>query len=255
MIVALSGFGGFRTANTILIEALASSGHVVVGVDQPYVSARTKLADGRVISMKRRGHLYDEHPEEEVIRYLAADVSFVLDAIAADPTFARACTTRRAGVMGVSLGGTVAAAAARTDARVAACLMMDAAMSADVAARGIPCAALWLTRPAEDMRREGRRAGGWPDDVIDHTLESMRAALAQQQPGAGRLVSIPGMFHLDFTDAPHCFPWARWLRLSGRLGARRAQGIVTRHAEALFRESLHRDGRALRPQHGTERSP
>ncbi|MGC5615078.1 hypothetical protein [Georgenia sp. Z1491] len=222
------------TAHTILAEALASHGYVVVGVDQPFVSARTRLADGRVVRMRRRGHLYDGLGEDEVIAHLAVDVSVVLDEIARDPVLARTSSTGSAGVVGVSLGGTVAAAAARTDPRIAACLMMDAAMPASVAADGIPCAALWLTRPAEDMRRERRRAGGWPEEVIEKTLGSMRAALARQSPGTGRLVSIPGMFHIDFTDAPHWFPWARWVGLSGPIGARCAHRIINRSAECFF---------------------
>ena len=244
VIVALSGFGGFRTANTILIEALASHGYIVVGIDQPFVSARTKLADGRAVRMKQRGHLYDEHPEDEVIRHLSADVSFVLDKIVADPMLARTSATLRAGVMGVSLGGTIAAAAARADPRITACFMMDAAMPADVAAHGIPCAALWLTRPAEDMRHERRHAGGWPEDVIEKTLGSMAATLAHQTPGTGRLISIPDMFHIDFTDAPHWFPWARWLGLSGRIGSRRAHQIITRNAEDFFHQALIHNGPA-----------
>lgn len=240
VIVALSGFGGFRTANTILIEALASRGYVVVGIDQPYVSACTRLADGRMARMKPRGHLYDEHSENDVIGHLAADVSVVLDELARDPMLARISTTARAGVMGVSMGGTVAAAAARADARIAACLMMDAAMPADAAAHGIPCAALWLTRPVKDMRRERRHAGGWSEAVIENTLGSMKAALSRQTPGTGRLISIPDMFHIDFTDAPHWFPWARWVGLSGRIGPRRAHQIIIGYAERFFNHALIR---------------
>ena len=253
VIVALSGFGGFRTANTILIEALASHGHVVVGIDQPYVSARTRLADGRVIRMKRRGHLYDEHAEDDVVGHLAADVSFVLDAMAGDPLLARTSTTVRAGVMGVSLGGTIAAAAARADPRIAACLMMDAAMPAGAAAHGVPCAALWLTRPIDDMRRERRHAGGWPEDIIENTLGSMAAALSHQTPGTGQLISIPGMFHIDFTDAPHWFPWARWVGLSGRIGARRAHQIIAQEAQHFFNHALNRSNPAHRQEVGASR--
>lgn len=242
VIVALSGFGGFRTANTILIEELVSRGYVVVGMDQPYVSARTRRADGRVVTMKQRGHLYDDHSPEQVIAHLAADVSFVLDTVNNDPKLSLSVDVSRAGVMGVSLGGTVAAAAAAADDRITACLMMDAVMPEEVAASGLRCHALWLTRPANDMRRERRHAGGWPEPVIAETIGSMTAALEHQAPGTGKLVSIPGMYHIDFTDAPHWFPWARWIGLSGRIGARRAHRIIAQHAETFFGMTLH--GRA-----------
>lgn len=238
VIVALSGFGGFRTANTILIEELASRGYLVLGVDQPYISARTRHADGGVVRMLQRGRLYDSHSEGEVIGHLASDVGLLLDEIGRDPVLEGAADTERVGIMGVSLGGTVAAAAARADPRITACLMMDAAMPADVAAHGVPCFALWLTRPAEDMRRERRRAGGWPEEVIARTLALMAEALSHQTPGTGQIIRIPGMFHIDFTDAPHWFPWARWVGLSGRIGARRARQIIARHAGAFFDRAL-----------------
>ncbi|MGO2682979.1 MAG: alpha/beta hydrolase [Microbacterium sp.] len=238
VIVAVSGFGGFRTANTILIEELVSRGYVVIGMDQPYISARTRRADGRVVTMKRRGHLYDVHPRAQVLAHLAADVSFALDMVKHDPTLNRSVDVSRAGVMGVSLGGTVAAEAASADDRIAACLMMDAVMPEAVAANGLPCRALWLTRPADDMRRERRHAGGWPEPVIAETLHSMGSALENQRAGAGELVSIPGMYHIDFTDAPHWLPWARWVGLSGRIGPRRARRIIAQHAEVFFDAAL-----------------
>lgn len=239
VIVAASGFGGFRTANTILTEELVSQGHVVVGMDQPHVSARTRRADGRIVTMTPRERLYAAHSRERVVAHLAADVSFVIDMVAEDPHLRGCVDVSRVGVMGVSLGGTVAAAAASLDDRIAACLMMDAVMPAGVASGGLPCHALWLTRPEEDMRRERRHAGGWPEPVIAETLRSMTDALAQQRPGTtGRLVSIPGMYHIDFTDAPHWFPWARWVGLSGRIGARRAHRVIARAATPFFRSAL-----------------
>ncbi|WP_165818070.1 dienelactone hydrolase family protein [Microbacterium sp. Gd 4-13] len=238
VIVAVSGFGGFRAANTILVEELVSRGYVVVGMDQPYVSARTRRADGRVVTMKRRGHLYDDHPREQVIAHLAADVSFVLDTVNSDPIMSRSVDVSRAGVMGVSLGGTVAAVAASADERIAGCLMMDAVMPEVVATGGLPCHALWLTRPSDDMRRERHHAGGWPESVIAETLGSMTAACDHQSADTGQLVSIPGMYHIDFTDAPHWFPWARWVGLSGRIGARRAHTIIAQHAESFFGSAL-----------------
>ncbi|MCR2824941.1 hypothetical protein [Microbacterium sp. zg.Y909] len=46
------------------------------------------------------------------------------------------------------------------------------------------------------------------------------------------------MYHIDFTDAPHWFPWARWVGLSGRIGAGRAQSIVAQHADSFFDSAL-----------------
>ncbi|MGO1510830.1 MAG: hypothetical protein ACTHW4_09700 [Actinomycetales bacterium] len=46
------------------------------------------------------------------------------------------------------------------------------------------------------------------------------------------------MPHLDLTDAQHWFPGARWVGWSGRIGARRAQGVIGRRAVALFGTAL-----------------
>lgn len=237
VIVALSGFGGFRQANTVLIEELASRGYVVVGIDQPHVSARTRMADGSTVTMRRRGHLYDDAPREEAITHLADDVSLALDRMGADAEFAGVGLSD-AGVLGISLGGTVAALAATRDARVRACLMMDAEMLSVVQHNGLPCHALWLTRPVEDMRRERRRTGGWPEDVIRAVRESVSRAASHQGPQSSEVVEIRGMSHLDFTDVPQWFPWARWLGLTGPIGARRGGETIAGHAIRFFDRSL-----------------
>ncbi|MGO1803116.1 MAG: hypothetical protein ACTHZW_10935 [Microbacteriaceae bacterium] len=46
------------------------------------------------------------------------------------------------------------------------------------------------------------------------------------------------MYHIDFTDAPHWLPWARWVGLSGRIGPRRARRIIAQHAEVFFDAAL-----------------
>ncbi|NLT25566.1 MAG: hypothetical protein GXX90_02735 [Microbacteriaceae bacterium] len=245
-VVALSGFGGFPTASTALIEELVSWGLVVVAIDQPYVSARARLADGTAATMLARGSLYEGRSREEVHAHLVADASAALDALGDDPLLAPVVDTRRSGVMGVSLGGTIPAVAARADSRFAACLMLDATMPPGVAAEGIPAAALWLTRPADDMRRERRRAGGWPEEVIAETHGSMVSALAAQAPGTGRIVRVRGMHHIDFTDAPRWFPWARWVGWSGRIGHRRAHRIVAALASRFLVRELGGRG-AARP--------
>lgn len=72
---------------------------------------------------------------------------------------------------------------------VKACLMMDAAMPADVVQAGLWQSSLWLTRPASDMRLES-----WSEADITQTLGTMQAVFNKESVGEGYSVSIPGMF-------------------------------------------------------------
>jgi hypothetical protein len=74
---------------------------------------------------------------------------------------------------------------------------------------------MWITRDADAMRLERRRAGGWSEADIDEHLTTMRAVF-ERLLGAGYYVQVPGMFHLDMTEAPSLSPLASRLGLSGR---------------------------------------
>src|SRR5579863_299749 len=101
------------------------------------------------------------------------------------------------GAFGVSLGAIVVAQACHADSRLKACLMMDAAMPADVVQSGLKQPSIWLTRDASTMRLERERSGGWTEAEIHQTLSTMQAVYAKSQPGDGYYVDIPGMFHVN----------------------------------------------------------
>lgn len=132
----------------------------------------------------------------------------------------------------------IAGEACHADSRLKACLMMDAAMPADVVQTGLRQPGMWITRDVETMRLERQRSGGWPEAEIIQTLSTMRAAFDKSRPGNGYYVEIPGMFHINFTDAPY---WSPLLPLLGRIGpidAQRGFTIVNAYSLAFFDRTL-----------------
>jgi predicted dienelactone hydrolase len=260
VLVFLEGLGGFRQMNTFQVEELVSHGYVVVAIDQPYTAAAVIFPDGRQAEglslertkpLVRQSYLPAERAptlngrtfQEGIIPYLAQDVSFALDRLAAlnrdDPNgiLTGRLDLRRAGAFGVSLGGIVAGEACRLEPRLQACLVMDAAMPADVVRAGLEQPTMWITRPADTMRLERRRAGGWPEAEI-HAHQTTMRAVFEGLPKDGYFVRVPRMFHLNPTDYPSWSPLFRWLGVVGPIDERRAHSIVNAYSLAFFDRHL-----------------
>jgi pimeloyl-ACP methyl ester carboxylesterase len=251
VLVFLEGLTGYRQMNTFQVEDLVSHGYAVAGVDQPAVAADVVLPDGRrtgtVPTADMKALLepdfgpvdtvptaYGRPFPDGVSAILARDVGFVLDQLAtidrADPNglLTGRLDLDRAGLFGVSMGGIVGAEACRTDPRLRACVFLDSRMPARVVADGLAQPAMWLTRDAGWMQREG-----WtPTDVEQHQ-QTMQAAFAAAHADA-YIVRIPGMFHADFTDIPSVLPVARPVGLAGPIGAQRAHDLVDAYSRAFF---------------------
>jgi predicted dienelactone hydrolase len=242
VLLFLSGRGGYRQSNTVQVEELVSHGYVVVGIDQPYAAGGVIFPDGRLVALDPR--LYDPaHPGhaaflDGVLPFLAQDVTFALNRLVAlnqaDPNsiLTGRLDLGRAGIFGVSLGGIVTGEACQQEPRLRACLVMDAFMSADVVRSGLEQPTMWLSRDAATMQREG-----WTEADIEETQTTMRAVYARL-PGAGYLVLIPGMFHVNFTDAPLLSPLSSLVGLSGPIDTQRAFAIVNAYALAFFDRHL-----------------
>ncbi len=264
VLVFLSGLGGFRGSNTYQVEELVSHGYVVVGLDQPGASAAVRFPDGRQVEVPPREEIQrlidqstspaldapvlDGQPlPDGIIPYFAQDVSFAIDRLAAlnenDPQgrgdhgpdrLAGRLNLRRVGVFGVSLGAIVAAQASLMDTRITASLMMDAAMPSDVVRAGLSQPCLWISRPASDMRLERSRSGGWPEAAIAQTLGTMQAVFNRHASGSAYYLILPGMFHVNFTDAPFWSPITTQLGLTGPVPGRRLWDIVNAYSLAFF---------------------
>ncbi|MEV0105746.1 carboxylic ester hydrolase [Nocardia sp. NPDC050799] len=261
VLVFASGLNAFRQSNMFQVERLVSHGFVVVGLDQPYTSAATVFPDGRTIAGWTKDRVYPAVQQSltpatpapalgfaelpgGLIPYLAQDVGFALDRLtwlnAADPEglLTGRLDLERAGAFGVSLGAMTVGQACHADPRLRACSMMDAAMPADVVRDGPRQPSMWLTRDAQSMLLERERSGGWPDREITETITTQREVFAASPPGQGYHVEIPGMFHVNFTDAPAWTPLAGRLGLSGPIGGARGHEIVAGYTLAFFERFL-----------------
>ena len=267
VLLFLEGATGFRQMNTFQVEHLVSHGYIVVAIDPPGAAAAVVFPDGRQVvgltvpqfhSMVgpsympggtdplKTGVLLPNGStlhDNSIIPYLAQDVSFTLDQLAAldqaDPNgiLTGRLDLQHVGVFGVSLGGIVVGEACRLDARLRACLVMDAPMSIDVAKAGLEQPCMWITRDAASMRLERQRAGGWADAEIEAHQTSMRAVY-EGLSGAGYFVRVPGMFHSNFTDIASWTPLAPLFGFAGPIDVQRAHGIVNAYSLAFFDRHL-----------------
>jgi predicted dienelactone hydrolase len=260
VLIYLEGLGTFRQMNTFLVEELVSHGYVVVAIDQPYTAADVVFPDGRQAEglptertkpLARQSFLPAERAptlngrtfQEGIVPYLAQDVSFALDRLAvlnqADPNgiLSGRLDLQREGTFGHSLGGLVGGEACRLETRLRACLYLDAPMSTDVVRSGLQQPAMWITRDADAMRLERRKAGGWPEAEIHAELSSNRAVF-ESLPGDGYFVEVPGMFHINYIDMPSWSPLWRLLGVAGPIDAQRANSIINAYSLAFFDRHL-----------------
>jgi hypothetical protein len=241
VVVMLVGIkGSYRQLHTFQVEELVSHGYVVVALDQPSVEAVVVFPDGRTVSYDERwdpSHLprtfMDAH-----LPYAAGDISFVLDrlrVLAADPDdiFEGRLDLELIGLIGHSFGAAEASEACRVDPRIRAALLEDAFMPSSVVRAGLEQPAMFMTRDADSMRLERRTAGGWPETDIYETLTTMRGVY-DMLPGHGYWIEVPGMFHLDMTDAPLLASLVPWPGFSGPIGGDRAHEIVNAYSLAFF---------------------
>jgi pimeloyl-ACP methyl ester carboxylesterase len=267
VLIFLEGAIGFRQMNTFQVEELVSHGYIVAAIDQPYTAASVVFPDGheasalpleQMMPLIHQGYspaakaptLNGRTLEKGIIGYLAQDVRFALNQLAAlnraDPN---AILTGRLdlghiGTFGVSLGGIVAAEACRLEPRVRACLVMDAPMPTDVVRFGLQQPTMWITRDAQTMRLERRRSGGWSELDISEHLSTMRATFEHLR-GDGYFVQVPGMFHVNLTDIPYWSPIFSWLGITGPIDGRRAYSMINAYSLAFFDQYLK--GRSAAP--------
>ncbi len=235
--------GSYRQLQTFQVEELVSHGYIVAALDQPTSVAMVRFPDGREVAYDERwapphSAFLDAH-----IPYLAHDVMFTLDQLAAfdreDPNgiLTGRLDLERVGLVGHSLGAVVGGEACHLDRRFRGAVLEDAAMHADVVRDGLRQPTMFITRDADSMRLERRTAGGWPETDIDETLSTMRSVY-ERLPNGGYYVQVPGMFHLDMTDAHLLSSLVPWPGLAGPIGAERAHHIVNAYSLAFFEKEL-----------------
>lgn len=265
VVVYLTGLTGYRQASMFQIEELVSQGYVVVGLDQPGMSATVRFPGGERVAglppavaqpLINQSITPATQPPaingvplpHGIIPYLASDVRFALDKIAdldeEDPQghLTGLFDLDRIGIMGVSLGGITGAEACRNEPRLKACLILDAPMTVPVVRDGLRQPAMWITRRADVMRAERAKTGGWSDEDIARQQQTVTAAY--QASTQAWLVNIQGVFHVEFTDFPFGSPLIERF-LSGPLPSRRAHQIVNTCTVEFFDQTLRGRGSKL----------
>ena len=269
VLIYLEGLTGYRQLSTFQVEELVSHGYIVVGIDQPGVAATVVFPDGHQLAItglvtqiqslvdqslsqaEKAPQLNGQTFKDGIIPYFAQDVSFTLDQLASlntrDPRgiLTGKLDLEHTGMFGISLGGMVGAEACLKDPRLKACLVMDVAMTADVVQKGLRQPSMWITRPADTMRLERQKDGGWAEKDIEQTQTTMRAVYTRL-PGDGYFVQVPGMFHIDFTDLDLLSPIFPIPGISGGpIGSQRAHEIINAYSVAFFDKHLKGEPQAL----------
>lgn len=217
ILVYFPGWEGTRVDDLHLVRLLASNGFVVAAVHYPAFDPAMPAASRRRLIAQLNRQMDFSSPAAarlairraaERVRARAADASAVLDRLtqldAHDPTgrFTGRMDLRRAGILGFSLGGAVAAETCWGDPRFKAALNMDGWLFADAQVQGIaqPYAVVtgddsWPS--AADLRSPN----AWLRLSSQYTLlDGLRNDVNFRRHG-GYIVVIPGAAHEDFTDA------------------------------------------------------
>ena len=132
MVIFSHGLGGYKTQNTIAIEALVSKGYIVISADHTYDANITVFEDGSYIDYSY--NILDNVPKEKFwdvripqVNTRAADISFMIDKLQLmknHPIY-NSIDFNNIGVFGMSTGGTTAIVSSWNDTRISACLNLD----------------------------------------------------------------------------------------------------------------------------------
>ncbi|QDP79767.1 alpha/beta hydrolase [Nocardia otitidiscaviarum] len=192
LVVLSPGFGAPRYTLTTLAEDLASHGYVVAAVDHVNEASGTELPDGRIATCLVCETVDTPGTLDTLTAARAADVSFLLDRLAATaPSWppARYVDASRIGMAGHSIGGAAAAAAMARDPRVRAGANMDGAFFGAAPADGFGDRAFLMLGTDDETHRPGG---------ADTTWDAMWAALH----GWKRWLTVTGSDHFTFSDSP-----------------------------------------------------
>ena len=237
VLLYLTGLYGHRCISTFQIQELVSQGYIVVGIDCPMAVALATFPDGSslkslprtIIDPMLNESLTEENPllsykgktfEGGLIAYFAKDVSRVIDFLTTvntnDPNHLlyNKLNLDRLGAFGVSLGGIIVSEASWKDPRIKANLIMESRIPLKIAQTGLRVPTMVITRPAEAMRTERERSGGWTESDIQEHLNTMGNLC--KNTAESEFVQIPNIFHVDFTDAPLWVPFPHLLGFSGK---------------------------------------
>ncbi|MBI3738485.1 MAG: hypothetical protein HY258_05510 [Chloroflexi bacterium] len=239
IVIYSHGYQAYRTASTNQMEALASSGYIVVAIDHPYATMFTVFSDGRVaindpdmLPPAGRNQPGDQEARQALQATIVADQQFVMDQLELlnegklDSRFAGKLDLDRIGLTGVSLGGGASVWTCQIDARCKAGLIQDGwyeplpeAMASEP-----------LHQPFMFMQSETKM---WKMDNL--------ARLDRLYQGVGAPafhLKLVGVLHDDFGDYPLLTPVSGLLPERGTLNGERTLQIVDAYLLAFFDQYL-----------------
>ena len=253
VVIYFDGWPEDKIQNVALILELASRGFAVASVQYPAkLPGTSDASDAHMraqLAREMAEYTSDAAFERSVqldharARAHARDAIAVLEALAAldaqaGNPFAQRLDTQRAGTLGFSYGGAVAAEASRLDTRIRAVVNMDGRHWGDSLLQGVErpymfiCEELAMPTTADltsadpAVRYEARL------DQVDYSKLA-----ANLQARGGIRVTIAGMAHMNFTDFPLRSPLRR-LSSGGKIDARRAQKIIQTYVIEFFSRYL-----------------
>jgi len=193
------GMGVARASYTALAVELASRGYVVAALDHP-CGGVTVLEDGDVLSTEDDPEL-EARWQERVLEWVN-DFRFVLDEL--DRSTMRAqLRLERVGVLGHSMGGAAALAAAGRDERIATCVDLDGTPAAFAEREGLRRPSLFVKsqpiRGDEPLVASGLPSGNDSGPVSWD-------AIAAHVSAPSLYVGFAGTGHMTFSDAPFVMP-------------------------------------------------
>ena len=222
LVVLSPGFTQPVSTLTSLAEDLASRGYVVAGIDHPYESHATPLADGRIAECLACDSESDPGFGAVVAEGRAADVSFVLDRLPSAWDGGGRIDRSRVAMAGHSIGGASAIAAMLNDSRVRAGVNMGGTTYARIPKGGFSRPFLFL---GSAQRVPGERDNSWSRDWRLLT-------------GWKRWLVLSGAEPRSFTDHPHTAEALGVAPPPGTLPAARATELTRTYVAAFLDRHL-----------------
>jgi dienelactone hydrolase len=250
VVVYFDGWPEDKVQNMTLILELASRGFAVASLQYPArqpgtsdasdAQMRAQLAREMVEYTSDAAFERSVQLDHSRARAHARDAIAVLDALAAEAgnRFAQRLDTQRAGTLGFSYGGALAAEASRLDPRIAAVINMDGRHWGDTLQKGVERPYMFI---CEELAMPTAAAASSADPMTRYEarldqVDYSRLAANLQALGGIR-VTIAGMAHMNFTDLPLRSPLRR-LSFGGKIDPRRAQQIIQTYVIEFFSRYL-----------------
>jgi dienelactone hydrolase len=239
--------------NIALIRELASRGFAVASVHYPAklpgasdasdAQMRTHLARQMVEYSSEAGFERSVQLDHSRARIHARDAIAVLEALSkldaeAGNRFTGRLDTQRAGTLGFSFGGAIAAEASRLDPRIRAAVNMDGRHWGDALEHGVERPYLFI---CEELKMPTAADLSSADPMVRYEarldqVDFSRIAANLQSLGGIR-VTIAGAAHMNFTDVALRSPLRR-LSGGGRIDAHHAQAIIQTYVLEFFSRYL-----------------